>query len=110
MWMMRGRMVVAVVAPAAPTRVWASRTLMGRRGSRRPMSVGFPARLVSGRVDVDLRRSEDPRVAKHRRQAHQPSLPAVPAAVCKRRSEDVSAIFRIGEQRRKWIRELALIP
>ena len=66
----RGRMVVAVVAPAAPTRVWASRTLMGRRGSRRPMSVGFPARLVSGRVDVDLRRSEDPRVAKHRRQAH----------------------------------------
>ena len=28
-----GRMVVAVVAPAAPTRVWASRTLMGRRDS-----------------------------------------------------------------------------
>ena len=107
MWMMRGRMVVAVVAPAAPTGVWASRTLMRRRGSRRPMSVDFPARLVSGRVDVDLRRSEDPRVAKHRRQAHQPSLPAV---VCKRRSEDVSAIFRIGEQRRRWIRELALIP
>lgn len=43
--MMLGRMVVAVVVPAALTGAWASRTLMRRHGAVPPVNIGFPARL-----------------------------------------------------------------
>lgn len=40
-----GPMAIAVLAPAAPTAVWGSRILIGRRCARLTMNVGFPARL-----------------------------------------------------------------